>query len=104
MQWLAPQYRATPGEALQRIEAICAMHGELCQAVFVVMATHSGLPAPILAAAIKQFRRDTDALTREDVMGLMTALANGGRQGFEAVLRTRKSAPRQASGFPWAQA
>lgn len=102
LEWLEPGYRASPAEALERIRQICAMHAELFGAVFVVLATHQGLPLEILAVAVKQYRPDTESLTRDDVVGLMVATRNGGRQGFDAVLRTRRGAPRSTSGaMPW---
>ena len=54
-----------------------------------------------LAAAVKQFRRDTDSLTQADVTGLFTALLNGGRQGFDTVLRTRRSGDRKPTPPSW---
>ena len=101
VKWLAPSYRPAPAEALDRIQQICAMQPDLFGAMWCVMATHQGVPNDILAAALKQFRRDAEVLTREDVTGLMVALTNGGRQGFDAVLRTRRNAPRSASALPW---
>ncbi len=107
LNWLSPNYRATPAEALPRIKVICQLHSDLHAAMWTVMATHPSLPPDILAAAIQQCRPDTQALTREDLRGLMTALVNGGRQGFDAVLRTRRQLQRTASSgasaLPWAQ-
>ncbi|MDT9001468.1 hypothetical protein RQP53_19485 [Paucibacter sp. APW11] len=100
--WMAPGYLATPAEALERIRQICAMHEELFGALFALMATHGSLPREILAAAIKQFRPDAQALSNEDLVGLLTATVNGGRQGFDAVMRTRRSTPRKAGAVPWA--
>jgi hypothetical protein len=101
LEWLGPAYRAAPAEALDRIRQICAMHTELFGAVFVVLATHHGLPLEILAVAVKQYRADTEALTRDDVVSLMVATRNGGRQGFDAVLRTRRGVPRGAGAMSW---
>jgi hypothetical protein len=105
LSWIAPSQRASPADALARIQAICDACPELFSAMLAVYATHQGVPREILAAAVKQFRRDTDSLTREDVVGLLTALWNGGKQGFETVLRTRRNPPRTSSataGLPWA--
>jgi len=101
VKWLAPTYRPAPAEALDRIQQICTMQPDLFGAMWCVMATHQGVPNDILAAALKQFRRDAEVLSREDVAGLMVALTNGGRQGFDAVLRTRRNVPRSAATLPW---
>lgn len=100
--WLVPGHRATPAEALRRIHGLCAAWPDLYAAMFVVLATHQELPREVLAAAIKQFRPDLDAYTREDVVGLLTAVWNGGKSGFDAVLRTRAGAPKRgAGGLSW---
>ncbi len=99
--WLGPRHAASPAEALARIEAACRLHAELPDAAFVVLGTHMGLPREVLAAALKQYRRDLDAFSVQDVTGMLNALLHGGRQGFEAVMRTRKSAPRQGAALPW---
>jgi hypothetical protein len=102
LDWLLPGHRAAPAEALPRIQALCAAWPELHTAVFVVLATHQGLPKDVLAAALKQFRHDLDAYTREDVVGLLTAVWNGGKSGFDAVLRTRANSPKRgAAGLSW---
>ena len=102
LAWLLPGHRATPAEALKRIQALCAAWPDLHAAMFAVLATHQGLPRDMLAAAIKQFRPDLDAYTREDVVSLLTALWNGGKSGFDAVLRTRANSPKKtAGGFSW---
>lgn len=101
LDWLAPNHRAAPADALVRIRRLCELHPDLHGAVLAVMATHPAVPREILAAALKQFRRDADALSQDDVMGLLTALWNGGRQAFDTVLRTRKTAERRAAALPW---
>jgi len=102
LDWLLPGHRAAPAEALPRIQALCAAWPDLYAAMFVVLATHQELPREVLAAAVKQFRSDLDAYTREDVVGLMTAIWNGGRSGFDAVLRTRANSPKKGAGsFSW---
>jgi len=99
--WLLPGHRPAPAEALRRIQALCAAWPDLHAAMFAVLATHQELPRDMLAAAIKQFRPDLDPYTREDVVGLLTALWNGGKSGFDAVLRTRANAPKKVGGFSW---
>jgi hypothetical protein len=100
--WLLPGHRAAPAEALKRIQLLCGAWPDLHTALFVVLATHQELPRDRLAAAIKQFRQDLDAYTREDVVSLLTALWNGGKSGFDAVLRTRASSPKKgAGGLSW---
>lgn len=99
--WLQPGHRVAPAEALRRIQALCTAWPDLHAALFVVLATHQELPRDMLAAAIKQFRSDLDAYTREDVVGLLTAIWNGGRSGFDAVLRTRANSPKRAGGLSW---
>jgi len=102
LDWLLPGHRAAPAEALKRIQALCAAWPDLHSAMLVVLATHQELPRDMLAAAIKQFRSDLDAYTREDVVSLLTAIWNGGRSGFDAVLRTRANSPRKGGGgFSW---
>ncbi|HSI47680.1 MAG TPA: hypothetical protein VLA61_05395 [Ideonella sp.] len=102
LAWLLPQHRATPADALQRIRVICEQAGsELYPALLLVLATHQAVPREILAAAVKQFRRDCDAFSREDVCGLLNGIANGGYQGFDVILRTRKTGEKKSSGFSW---
>lgn len=99
--WLLPGHRAAPPEALRRIQALCAAWPDLHAAMLVVLATHQELPRDVLAAAIKQCRSDLDAYTREDVVSLLTAIWNGGRSGFDAVLRTRANSPKKGGGLSW---
>jgi hypothetical protein len=102
LAWLLPGARPAPAEALRRIQQLCAAWPDLYAAMFVVLATHQALPRDVLAAAIKQFRPDLEAYSREDVMGLLVAVWNGGKSGFDAVLRTRANAPRKAgAGLSW---
>jgi hypothetical protein len=102
LQWLTPDHRGAPAETLERIRFLCAMHAELFHAVWIVMATHQGLPREILAAAIRKYRSDAESLSQEDIVGLMQASMNGARQAFDAVRRTRRNAPRTVSALPWA--
>lgn len=102
LDWLQPGHRFAPAEALRRIQALCAAWPDLYAAMFLVLATHQELPRDMLAAAIKQFRADLDAYTREDVVSLLTAIWNGGKSGFDAVLRTRANSPKKGGGgFSW---
>ncbi|MFG6465181.1 hypothetical protein [Roseateles sp. BYS87W] len=99
--WLRPGQRVPPQEALRHIQGLCAAWPDLYAALFVVLATHQELPREVLAVAIKQFRADLDAFTREDVVSLLTAVWNGGKSGFEAVLRTRANSPKRAASLSW---
>ena len=99
--WLLPGHRAAPAEALKRIQALCAAWPDLHAAMLVVLGTHQELPRDVLAAAIKQCRSDLDAYTRDDVVSLLTAIWNGGKSGFDAVLRTRANSPKKGGGFSW---
>lgn len=99
--WMAPGQPADPRAALQRIGTLCAMHPSLFSAMMAVVVTHPGVPRLLLAQAIKQFRRDADAYTEEDVMGLQAAILNGALQAFDAVQRTRRGSERKASALPF---
>jgi hypothetical protein len=102
LAWLRPGYRCAPADALARIQALCGAWPDLHAALLLVLATHQELPRDMLAAAVKQFRPDLDPYTREDVIGLLTSIWNGGRSGFDAVLRTRANSPRKGAGsFSW---
>lgn len=107
MAWMSPSYRPTPGEALPRIQALCRMHDDLFPALLAVVATHTGMRREILADVLRQIRPELQGFSRDDVAGMLVALHNGGRQGFEAVLRTRRQAagPKVInSALPWASA
>ncbi|MBT9500668.1 MAG: hypothetical protein IV092_05450 [Burkholderiaceae bacterium] len=100
--WIAPTARNTPVQSLQRIRALSAMFPDLFSAMFVISATHVPVPRERLALAIKQFRRDADTLSQDDLTGLLVSIVNGANQAFEAVLRTRKGGERKASAaLPW---
>lgn len=99
--WLAATHRPSPPEALRRIKAICEQCPELFGALMTVAATHQGLRHDILAAAVKQFRRDLDPFSRDDVTGMLRACWNGGWQGFDAVLRTRRQRDRASATPAW---
>jgi hypothetical protein len=90
-----------PRAILQHIETLCGTHAALFDAMLAVVVMYPEVPRPLMASAIKQFRRDTDTLTQEDVMGLQTSLINGARQAFEAVLRTRRGGERKAAALPF---
>lgn len=98
LDWLRPGYRAAPAEALRRIQLLCGAWPDLHAAMLLVLACHQELPRDMLAAAIKQFRPDLDAYTREDVVSLLTAVWNGGKSGFDAVLRTRAATQKKGGG------
>lgn len=99
--WILPGRHGTPAEALARIEVICAGMPDLFAALLAVLGTHQSVAFGILAAAIKQFRPDVADLSNDDVASLLTAIRNGGIQGFEAVLRSRRKAERKAGGYKW---
>jgi hypothetical protein len=101
LHWMSPGAHGSPAEVLPRIQALCSQFADLYAAMFVVLATHQGLPREILAAATKQCRSDMDDLTRDDVAGLYTSIWNGGRQGFDAVLRSRRKSERKGGGLSW---
>lgn len=101
LAWLGPAHRASPAEALLRIQLICNLHADLFSALFTVLATHQPVPREVLSAALKQFRPDLDPYSRDDVQSLLAAIWHGGRSGFEAVLRTRASSPRKGGGLSW---
>lgn len=102
LDWLVPDRPPRPAEALERIRLLCELAGsDLHRAMLLVLATHQAVPREILASALKQFRRDLDALTREDVTGLLNALWTGGQQGFQSVLRTRKGGERKPANLGW---
>ena len=100
--WLGPKHVAAPTEALERIGAICEMHADLPSAAFVVLATHLGLPREVLAAVLKRHRRELNSASVDDIVNMLNALLHGGREGFEAVRRTRRTTTRVATGaLPW---
>ncbi len=105
--WMAPSHRASPAEALPRIRSICAMCSDLFDAVLLVVATHRGVPREHLAAALKLTRPELEPISAQDVVNLLVAAWNGGKQGFDAVWRTRgKSGGRSSatSALPWGRA
>lgn len=103
LPWLSPERQADPRESLRRIREICQQSPDAYSAVQAVLVTHPSVPRGNLVPAIKMFRSDLSQLSVEDLSGLITAAWNGGQQGFEAVLRTRKSAPRTATASLWSK-
>jgi len=101
--WIAPAARPTPAQALRRIKAICGRFPDLYSALLVIVATHPAVSRDMLAMAVKQFRKDTEALSPEDVKSLLVSIVNGGNQAFDAILRTRKNADRKSASIPWAK-
>ena len=101
VHWVSPGQQGTPTQALKRLEFICRMSPDLHACVLAALGTHQAVPRGVLAAAILQFRGDIGDLTRDDVVGLITALWNGGKQGFDAVLRSRRTKDRKTASFPW---
>jgi hypothetical protein len=103
LSWMSPAYRASPAEALPRINRICSLCPDLFDAVLLVVATHRGVPREHLAAALKLARPEFEGVAPHDMVGLLTAAWNGGKQGFDAVWRTRAKAGRRAAAasMPW---
>jgi hypothetical protein len=99
--WILPGVQSSATVAAARIHAICAAHTDLFTAMLTVVATHPALARDKLAVAIQQFRPDCAGLSLADIQGLIVALLNSGRQGFDAVLRTRKGAKRPAASTAW---
>lgn len=99
--WALPGHRPTPAEALPRIAALCQAWSDPFMAMFCVLATHNSLPREVLAAAVLQYRPDLADLSRDDVAGLMTSIVNGGRQGYDAVLRSRRKGDRKSAAAMW---
>lgn len=99
--WLSPTRQGSAKDSLKRIGAICQAFPDLFSAMLVVVATHQNAPREALATTLRQLRPDAAELTQADVEGLLTSILNGGRQAYEAVLRTRKSQKRPAAPLSW---
>ena len=99
--WVLPGQSPSPAEAIPRIAALCQAWSDPYLALFTVLATHQGLPREVLAAAVLRFRPDLADLSRDDVVGLMASIVNAGRQGFDAVLRSRRKSDRKAAAAMW---
>lgn len=100
--WLSRGHRASPRDTLRRIQAVCRQVPELYAAMLTLMATQPALDRLKLAQAARRFRSDLEAYTDEDVKGLLTAAWVGGKEGFEAVLRTRRKAAPAKVAMGWA--
>jgi hypothetical protein len=96
--WLLPSGQGDPAACLQRIRWICQNVADLHSAVFTVVATHPGVPRDRLAEALRLHRPDLRAHNAADVHSLINGLWNGSRDGFDAVLRTRKNSERKSGG------
>ena len=101
LAWLHPSQHGTPAACLQRIRWICEQMPDLYSAAITVAATHQGVPRDQLAAALRQFRPELQMHSPRDVAGMINGLWNGGKDGFEAVLRTRKNAERRNTALPF---
>lgn len=99
--WMSPRQPPAAKESLARIRALCGYWPDLYEAMQAVLATHPLVARDILARAIKQYRRDAEAYSIEDITSLLISAWNGGRHGFEAVLRSRKSAERKVVSTAW---
>jgi hypothetical protein len=102
MSWMSPSHRPVPAQALSRIKSICHHFPELCSAIQAVGATHISVPREVLAMALKKFRKDLDPYDTKEVVSLLTAIANGGRSGYDSVLKNRKKGGVTANtAMPW---
>lgn len=101
LTWLLPAQHGTPAVCLQRIRWICEHTPDLYSAAITVAATHQGVPRDQLAAALRQFRPELQVHSARDVAGMINGLWHGGKDGFEAVLRTRKNAERRTTALPF---
>lgn len=101
LSWLLPRQHGEPAECLQRIRWLCEQIEGLHELMLVVGATHQGIPRASLASAIRQFRPELHQTPPDDVHSLLNGLLNGGKDGFEAVQRSRKSASRRSGGMPF---
>lgn len=100
-QWLLPRQAGSPVDCLRRIRWICQQVPDLFEAVLLVCATHQGVPRASLAAALQRYHPAVAGLSVEDVQGLVNGLLNGGRDGLEAVHRSRKNGARRQSPMPF---
>lgn len=102
MSWMSPSHRPVPAQALSRIKSICHHFPELCSAIQAVGATHISVPREVLAMALKKFRKDLDPYDTKEVVSLLAAIANGGRSGYDSVLKNRKKGGATANtAMPW---
>jgi hypothetical protein len=98
LAWLLPGTVPEAARAMARIEAICGAYPELFPAVLTVLVTHPSVPRPLLAAALRRFRPELAPFTSEDIVNMLAAAWNGGKSGFEAVMRTRSGQARRGGG------
>ena len=101
LAWLLPAHHGAPTVCLRRIRWLCEHVVDLHDAMLLVAATHQGIGRDRLAAAMHQFRPDLRSLRTEDVLGLVNGLVHGGRDGFDAVLRSRKTSERRSAPMPF---
>ena len=101
VDWIVPGQHGAPAEVVARIQALSQQVPDLFSLMFALLATHQGVPREILAVALKQCRSDLQDLSREDVAGLYAGILNGGRQGFDAVLRAKRKGEKRTGGFSW---
>ena len=98
--WVVPGQHGTPFQALSRIGLICNAMADPFSAMFAVLATHQGVAKDMLALSILQFRSDLADLGHDGVAALLTGILNGGRSGFDAVLRSRRKSERKVTALP----
>jgi hypothetical protein len=102
---MSPTHRAVPAHALARIKSICENIPDLFGALQAVGATHVAVPRDVLASALKKFRPDLDSYDNKEVIAMLTSISNGGRSGFDSVLRNRKkTGTGVTSALPWGNA
>lgn len=101
LDWLRPDAGADPVACLKRIRWMCDQVPDLASLVLLVGATHQGVPRARLAAALHHCRAELATMPEADVLSLVNGLLNGARDGFDAVLRSRKGANRRATAMPF---
>ena len=99
--WLLPRRQEDPAICLRRIRWLCQQVPDLFEALLLVCATHQGVPRPSLAAAVQRFHPALAGMPAEDALSVVNGLLNGGRDGMEAVLRSRKGAARRSTSMPF---
>ena len=78
---------------------------ELFSALLAVVATHGSVPREVLAIALKKYRPDLEASDSKEVIAMLTSISNGGRSGFDSVLRNKKrGGGGPAAALPWGAA
>lgn len=103
MSWMAPNCRSVPAVALGRIKSICQHIPDIFGVMQAVAATHSAVPREVQAMALKKFRPDLDPFESKEVVAMLTSIVNGGRSGYDSVIRNRKKGGGGASSaaLPW---